>query len=186
MAERTRGQERFLFARGRSSRRLRVMGGAQAYAAWLSRTTLRAYHLPTEAEWEYAARAGSNTAYYFGEDPRGLCDHANGADQITAFQWGNLTCSDGVGVQTARVGRYQPNGFGLYDVLGNVSEWVQDCVNETYASAPSDGMDHRRLQSSRHPRRRMGQWTKGPAHGGPRSRQQTGEGYCRVPRRMIA
>jgi formylglycine-generating enzyme required for sulfatase activity len=109
---------------------------AQAYGAWLSRTTLRAYRVPTEAEWEYAARAGSSTAYYFGEDSRSLCDHANGADQITAFQWGNLTCSDGVGVQTARVGRYQPNAFGLYDVLGNVSEWVQDCVNETYTSAP--------------------------------------------------
>jgi len=134
---------------------------AQAYAAWLSRTTLRAYRVPTEAEWEYAARAGSSTAYYFGEDSRSLCDHANGADQITAFQWGNLTCSDGVGVQTARVGRYQPNAFGLYDVLGNVSEWVQDCVNETYTSAPSDGSAWTTGNCS-HRIIRGGAWDNGP------------------------
>ena len=65
--------------------------------------------------------------------------YANHADTSTDFDWRNKSCSDGVGKRTASVGSYRPNAFGLYDMHGNVNEWVQDCWNERYTGAPSDG-----------------------------------------------
>ena len=112
---------------------------AQSYVAWLSEVTGHTYRLPTEGEWEYAARAGSVTKHHFGNDESQLCQYANHADRDTRFDWRNTACSDGVGEQTARVGRYEPNEFGLYDMHGNVWEWVEDCWNESYEGAPSDG-----------------------------------------------
>ena len=111
----------------------------QAFIAWLSEQTGESYRLPTEAEWEYAARAGSTTKYHFGNSESQLCRYDNHADTSTDFDWRNETCSDGVGMRTAAVGRYQPNAFGLYDLHGNVWEWVQDCWNDSYAGAPTDG-----------------------------------------------
>ena len=111
----------------------------EAYVEWLSTETGERYRLPTEAEWEYAARAGSSTKYHFGNSESQLCRYANHADTSTDFSWRNETCSDGVGMRTAVVGRYEQNRFGLHDMHGNVWEWVQDCWNGSYVGAPADG-----------------------------------------------
>jgi formylglycine-generating enzyme len=118
---------------------------AEAYAAWLSRRTGRHYRLPSEAEWEYAARAGTSTARFWGDDRNGARQYANVADRSLAkrmkmkanreqfFPW-----DDGYPF-TAPVGSFQPNGFGLYDVLGNAWEWVADHWHDNYVDSPKDG-----------------------------------------------
>tara|TARA_Y100000588_G_C14219750_1_gene910484 strand:+ start:136 stop:1182 length:1047 start_codon:yes stop_codon:yes gene_type:complete len=95
----------------------------QSYTSWLSRKTGHAYRLPSEAEWEYAARAGTTTPYHFG-------------NTISSSQ-ANYDTSDNEG-KTVPVGSYPANAFGLHDVHGNVYEWAEDCWNESYAGAPSD------------------------------------------------
>ena len=112
---------------------------AQSFAAWLSEVTGHNYRLPTESEWEYAARAGTDTKFHFGDDESQLCRHANHADRSTTYDWRNAACSDSVGPRTSVVGRYEPNGFGLHDMHGNVGEWVEDCWNGSYEDAPLDG-----------------------------------------------
>lgn len=113
---------------------------AQAYIAWLNDKTNGNYRLPTESEWEYAARAGSKTKYHFGNSKSELCRYGNHADvSIGPDYTGRNTCSDGVGEGTAVVGSYRQNAFGLYDMHGNVWEWVQDCWNDSYKGAPTDG-----------------------------------------------
>ncbi|MDE0156946.1 MAG: formylglycine-generating enzyme family protein [Gammaproteobacteria bacterium] len=112
---------------------------AQAFINWLNEKAGGNYRLPSEAEWEYAARAGSTTEYYFGDSESELCRYANHADRSTYFNWRNESCSDGVGNLAAVVGSYHPNGFGLYDMHGNVWEWVQDCWHDNYEGAPTDG-----------------------------------------------
>jgi len=122
---------------------------AQAYIQWLN-TDLGlpagTYRLPSEAEWEYAARAGRQTGYFWRAADSEQCRFANGADQ-TAQQtdsefigknWRFADCSDGYAF-TAPVGRFQPNGFGLYDTAGNAWEWVQDCYHDDYQGGDSDG-----------------------------------------------
>ncbi|MDD2713749.1 MAG: formylglycine-generating enzyme family protein [Simplicispira sp.] len=109
---------------------------AQALAAWLSRTEGHHYRLPTEAEWEYACRAGTRTRYPHGDDPQGLVRVANTFDQSAATHWPHwqqhaLANSDGHAF-TAPVGNYTPNAFGLHDMLGNVWEWVSDWHSDTY------------------------------------------------------
>ena len=100
---------------------------AVAYAGWLSQQTGRHYRLPTEAEWEYAARAGAETAYWWGNEVKqGLANC--------------LGCGSPYdGKRTAPVGSFKPNPFGVYDTTGNVTEWVQDCWHENYKGAPVDG-----------------------------------------------
>lgn len=112
---------------------------AQAYVGWLSRTTGQQYRLLSEAEWEYVARAGTETARYWGDSESGQCRYANGRDESSYVDDGSVSCTDGFGRSEAPVGSFAPNAFGLYDVLGNVSEWTQDCWNNSYAGAPSDG-----------------------------------------------
>ena len=121
---------------------------AKAYAAWLSNSTGRTYRLLSEAEWEYAARAGSGAARPWGNDPDSACAHANVADRSFVrivsrgfgMKWGSgyHECDDGAGY-TANVGSYRPNAFGLYDMIGNAWERVEDCYNVSYAGPPSDG-----------------------------------------------
>jgi formylglycine-generating enzyme required for sulfatase activity len=100
---------------------------AQDYVKWLSEKTGRKYRLPTEAEWEYAARAGTTTRYWWGNEPG--VKRANCAD--CGSPW------DGKG--KSPVGSFKANPFGLYDVHGNVWEWTDDCWNPTYRGAPDDG-----------------------------------------------
>lgn len=115
---------------------------AQALARWLSRTEGHHYRLPTEAEWEYACRAGTRTRYPHGDDPRGLLKTANTFDQEAAAFWPRwqqhaLPGSDGHAF-TAPVGSHAPNAFGLHDMLGNAWEWVSDWHGDTYyAHSPS-------------------------------------------------
>jgi formylglycine-generating enzyme required for sulfatase activity len=116
---------------------------AQAYVAWLSRRTGQRYRLPSEAEWEYAARAGSATARPWGDSADQACTHANvmdatGKRQIPGVNWEAHPCSDGY-AWTAPVASYQANAFGLYDMIGNLWEWTQDCWNDSYRNAPVDG-----------------------------------------------
>ena len=102
---------------------------AQGYVKWLSQETGQRYRLPSEAEWEYAARAGSTTKYFWGNSPSGR--HANAGEN-------NGWPSDGY-EYTAPTGSFIPNQFGLYDMSGNVWEWVEDCWHDNYQGAPVDG-----------------------------------------------
>jgi len=121
---------------------------AQAYAAWLSEKTGKNYRLPTEAEWEYAARTGTQTVRYWGDDPanRLACAYANVYDRKNQAEiqkrhgWAGTSfdCDDAY-PYTAPVGQFKPNAFGLYDMLGNVWEWVADCWHDGYQGAPADG-----------------------------------------------
>ena len=111
---------------------------AMKFAQWVSNATGVRLRLPTEAEWEYAARAGSDDAYSFGNDEALLCDYANIADSATDIGWRNKKCSDGFQT-TAPVGSFKPNAFGLYDMHGNVWEWLSDCWFHNYKRAPVDG-----------------------------------------------
>ena len=110
---------------------------AAAYADWLSLETGYRYRLPSEAEWEYVARAGSRTRYPFGDDPRDLCRHANVADQTLEARYrkySTAACDDGV-LGVGPVGRLEASAFGVHDMLGNAEEWVADCWRRNYSGA---------------------------------------------------
>ena len=115
---------------------------AQAYLAWLNAKTGHVYRLPTEAEWEYAARAGTTTARYFSDNPAEICRYTNVADLDFGEQHhvatGPVPCRDRYAF-TSPVGSFPPNPFGLYDMLGNVMNWAEDCSNPNYSGAPTDG-----------------------------------------------
>jgi len=100
---------------------------AKAYVAWLSRMTGMEYRLLSEAEWEYATRTGTTTAYYWGNEIGKNNANCDGCGS----QWDRK--------QTAPVGSFKSNAFGLYDMAGNVWQWVEDCYHENYDGAPTDG-----------------------------------------------
>ena len=116
---------------------------AVAFSRWLGRKEGKRYRLPTEAEWEYACRAGTQTRYYNGDDPERLAQVGNVADAAakTKFPWWTWTipARDGY-VFTAPVGSFKANGFGLYDMHGNVWEWCADWFDYDYygQSPPED------------------------------------------------
>ncbi|WP_189418150.1 formylglycine-generating enzyme family protein [Cellvibrio zantedeschiae] len=163
---------------------------ANAYLAWLSQQTGKKYRLPTEAEWEYAARAGSSTKYSFGDNEKDVCHYGNTFDEsgLRAFVRDknyakrDMACDDGV-EYTSTVGMYKPNAFGVYDMIGNVSEWVADCDHENYQGAPTDGSAW--ISEKCYMRSRKGN-TYGSnggshismrGHGGQNNRSSLGEGF---------
>ncbi len=117
------------------------LNDAQAFIAWLNRKEGETYRLPTEAEWEYACRAGTTTRYFCGDDPEGLAVVGNIADGTAKEKfpnWSTINARDGY-VYTAPVGRFRPNAWGLYDMLGNVWEWCADwCADDYYKQSPVD------------------------------------------------
>ena len=106
---------------------------AKQYAKWLADKTGKGYRLLSEAEWEFAARGGSAGAFSFGASIS-----ADQANYDAAFAYAGGATGTRLG-KTATVGSYKPNAYGLYDMHGNVAEWIEDCLNDTYAGAPNDG-----------------------------------------------
>jgi formylglycine-generating enzyme required for sulfatase activity len=114
---------------------------ANAYVAWLTEKTGKAYRLLSESEWEYAVRAGSTSQFWWGDDANELCAYANGPDLAAKEKfprWTTASCNDGQAL-AAPVGSYKPNAFGLYDMAGNAWEWTQDCYVSSYEAQPRDG-----------------------------------------------
>jgi formylglycine-generating enzyme required for sulfatase activity len=122
--------------------------GAQEFARRLSLKTGKTYRLPSEAEWEYAARAGSNTKWSFGDSE----------SQLDSFGW-YITNSES---KTHTVAQKIPNAFGLFDMHGNVWEWVEDCWHDNYNGAPADGGAWTRACSGGSQVLRGGSWFNGP------------------------
>ena len=115
---------------------------AEAYVEWLAKITGKPYRLPSEAEWEFAARGGLTGAHYWDDgDDKGMCRYANIAD-LSVLQvfpgWSVGQCNDGHPF-TAPVDAMKPNSFGIHGMLGNVKQWVADCPTNTPSDLPSDG-----------------------------------------------
>lgn len=115
---------------------------AKAYATWLAAHTGKPYRLLSEAEWEYAARSGNEGRYYWGSFDPSPCSYANLMDasgkRANPERYWAESCNDGFAT-AAPVGSFPPNAWGLYDMLGNVWEWVGDCWHSDYSNAPADG-----------------------------------------------
>lgn len=114
---------------------------AVAYADWLSARTGRRYRLPSEAEFEYAVRAGTTTRYFCGEDETEICRFGNVPDEtfhaaVPAAP--TFPCKDGYLLESP-IGQFAPNPFGFYDLTGNMFEWMADCYDPSYAGLPRDG-----------------------------------------------
>jgi len=154
---------------------------AKSYAAWLSKKTGKMYRLPSESEWEYAARGGTTAPRYFGVNSfEGVsislaCDHGNvydvTAQAVYPFPVPYARCKDNA-ADLAAVGSYKANAFGLHDMIGNVWEWVEDCYTASYWGRPQNekawtwqgGCETRGL--------RGGSWTSRPSDARSARRQQ--------------
>ena len=123
---------------------------ATAYARWLSDVSGKFYRLPSESEFEYAVRAGTESVYYWGDSEK----------EADSFAW----FSENSGGKTHPVGEKQSNTFGLYDMSGNAWEWVQDCWHDNYIQAPGDGSSWQEQNNGDCNRRvlRGGSWSSYP------------------------
>jgi formylglycine-generating enzyme required for sulfatase activity len=158
---------------------------ARDYAAWLARKTGKAYRLPSEAEWEFAARAGTTTIFNWGTDENAACRHANVADDTLKRGNANIKrqtgdaqraglstvrfidCDDG-DIYTAPVRSHRPNAFGLYDMIGNVWEYVADCWQE---ALPASGQAYETTDCV-YRRVRGGSWDDAPTELRPARRSR--------------
>ncbi|WP_395022307.1 SUMF1/EgtB/PvdO family nonheme iron enzyme [Dongia sp.] len=126
----------------------------QAYIEWLSQATGKAYRLPSEAEWEYAARAGTTTSRYWGDDADEACAYANASDATVKKEYGwkgVVDCDDGY-LYTSPVGKFKPNKFGLYDMMGNARQLTAGCLTDSIADLPKDGSPNEECDEN-HPMR---------------------------------
>ena len=145
---------------------------AKAYTEWLSEATGRAYRLLSEAEFEYAARAGTQTTWFWGEAPdswgsRDACNYANTHDEAgkeahPMYVWSHHKCNDGYG-ENGPTGSYKANAFGLHDMIGNVREWNEDCLHLGYEDAPVDGSVRPHQGACEKRVARGGTWVDGPS-----------------------
>lgn len=134
---------------------------AQGYASWLSQSTGQTYSLPSEAQWEYAARAGDSAALA-GGGRAGVCALANGAArEIGTLVWANTDCTDPMGDRTMPAKSLGSNAFGLHDMIGNVAEWTMDCSTLNLRDAPVDGGADQRGSCNQRVTR-GGSWFSGP------------------------
>jgi formylglycine-generating enzyme required for sulfatase activity len=158
---------------------------ARTYVAWLNRKSGESgqpYRLPSEAEWEYAARGGSTTRWYWGEDPAQACRYENVYDKTgkreNNFNWEVFPCDDGF-ARTAPVGTFLANPYGLQDASGNVYEWTEDCWNDSYEQVPADGTARTTGDCSRRVVR-GGSWS-----GNPRNTRSADRSYVDSTNRYI-
>ncbi len=133
---------------------------AQKYVAWLSETSGQSYSLPTEAQWEYAARAG-DASPLIGGSTAALCAFANGASNESGLKWANPDCIDPASDKTLPAGSLGANKFGVKDMIGNVAEWTQDCNTLNLRDAPTDGSADSRGSCNQRVVR-GGSWFSGP------------------------
>ena len=134
---------------------------AQKYAGWLSAKTGKNYTLPSESQWEYAARGG-DTGLYVGGSKKALCAFANGAGKESGLAWANTECNDLSSDRTLPAGSLSGNKYGLKDIIGNVAEWTLDCNTLNLRDAPTDGSPD--LRGSCNQRAvRGGSWFSPPA-----------------------
>ena len=153
------------FGRGERPVILVTWEDARAYVAWLSRLTGKPFRLPSEAEWEYMARAGSETKYPWGNEigrGRANCDGCGS-------RWDDT--------RPAPVGSFPANGFGVHDAIGNVYEWVEDCGRYSYDGAPSDGSVREPDGACRLRMMRGGSWLSLPRASRPANRVTNPVGY---------
>jgi formylglycine-generating enzyme required for sulfatase activity len=134
---------------------------AQKYTTWLSSKSGQSYSLPSEAQWEYAARGG-DSGLFAGGSAKALCAFANGAGTESGLAWANKACTDPAADRTLPTGTLGANKFGLKDMIGNVAEWTMDCNTLNLRDAPVDGSPD--LRGSCNQRVvRGGSWFSGPA-----------------------
>ncbi|WP_223924036.1 SUMF1/EgtB/PvdO family nonheme iron enzyme [Geobacter sp. AOG2] len=162
---------------------------AQAFTAWLSHSSGKKYRLPTEAEWEFAARSGGKQEKYAGtNNDADLYRYTNFCDKKCIYEWNDPSQNDGYW-STAPVGKYAPNGFGLHDMSGNVAEWTQDYFADDYY-AVSPKMDPKGPSAGTAHSVRGGSWRsqKGALATTSRGSAETGRAYdnigfrvCREP-----